>query len=201
MSKYFLPPEQRNEPLTLSGAPTVCSPDRVPFDITVASELNRFASLFFFWRFERRVATWRRNQRSPRPVLLALPPRQGRTGHSVETRHPRKTESEAVCSLLSFKSLFFWSTCLSSLVVFLHFPFDGTEEWKKTYCILTRVNFPLEVFFFFFFFKDVFLLLIFICYLDSLSFDLASRPERQRHYYVEMCSQNTEENDQHQSFL
>lgn len=39
-------------------------------------------------------------------------------------------------------------------------------------------------------------------FLDSLSIDLGPRPSGQHYYYsVEMCSQNTEENGQHQSFL
>lgn len=46
----------------------------------------------------------------------------------------------------------------------------------------------------------------FFNYLDLLPADLGPRPGRQHFYiyiymYAEMCSQNTQENDQHQSFL
>lgn len=51
---------------------------------------------------------------------------------------------------LKLYSSFFWSTCLSSVMVFsCHFPFlKKNEEWEERYCILTRVI-PFGSFFFF----------------------------------------------------
>lgn len=54
----------------------------------------------------------------------------------------------AVSHALYCWSFIFWSTCLSSFMVFLPFSIFLNEEWKERYCILTRV-FPFGSFFFF----------------------------------------------------
>lgn len=76
--------------------------------------------------------------------------------------------------------LFFWSTCLSSFLVFL--PFFWNEEWKERYCILTRVIPFGRIFFFFFLHFFSFFGLGFVVLRPR-----TPRPSGQRYYNVEMC--------------
>lgn len=73
---------------------------------------------------------------------------------------------------------FFWSTCLSSVMVFsCHFPFlKKNEEWEERYCILTRVI-PFGSFF-----LNIY---IYYCYtyLDLLPIDLGPRSIGQCYHY------------------
>lgn len=93
-------------------------------------------------------------------------------------------------------SFIFWSTCLSSFMVFL--PFSIFLKWRVERKVLhSDEGISLWKFFFIFYF-------FFFYYLDSLSIDLGPRPKRTAAllcWNVSTCSQNTEENGQHQSFL